>query len=410
MKLQDMMQDRREITGKIEAILQKAGEEQRALTDRDQKDLVTLRYDANQLDTQIKQRKELSNIGEFDPAALVMGHLVKRGEARQSKPTETDGAEAPKPNLARFQAEWHDWVNSKLGSPWQPKLSASDTPLFIGTGGGAESLEATVPKEVLPYLPAYFNLDSFALAGARQIYTDNTVPLYLPVLSAGSAASTYAEGSAPTESAPFAIDGFTFGGVRYSRLVKASYLALMNSTLPLQGAIQDELLASLATTFTAAITTALLNAFIGVGASCYVAKGGNDIYHALNAVLHSVPPRFARPENKWMMTRESLAAIKDQRSIAGTGQPYFDAVSGQLFGHDVVINDNLSAQVFYGDWESGCIIRKTPVMTRVFYEKYAEQDEVGFRVAQYLDQHFLCETAAPNQPLYFTDLVGGSGS
>ena len=101
MQLMDMLQDRREITGKIEAILQKAGEEQRALSDRDQKDLVALRYDANQLDTQIKQRKELSNIGEFDPVGLMTGHVFKRGEA---DPRDTPRVPSPRRGNAIQQA------------------------------------------------------------------------------------------------------------------------------------------------------------------------------------------------------------------------------------------------------------------------------------------------------------------
>ena len=60
----------------------------------------------------------------------------------------------------------------------------------------------------------------------------------------------------------------------------------------------------------------------------------------------------------------------------------------------------------YGDWQDGAIIRRTPVIVRVFYEKFAEQGEVGFRVMQWNDQHFLCELSdIPNQPLYYSVLA-----
>lgn len=65
-------------------------------------------------------------------------------------------------------------------------------------------------------MPAYYNLDSFALAGARQLNTNDTIPLVMPVVSGGAAASTYNEGAAPTQSQPFQMDSFTFHGTKYS--------------------------------------------------------------------------------------------------------------------------------------------------------------------------------------------------
>jgi HK97 family phage major capsid protein len=409
MDVREMSRARKDISEKIESIVMQAGKENRALTDRDQKDLVGLRADANELDEKIKSYEDSPNhslrkmFREGGPSMFLDGG--------QPRPTDTkNGVELKKPDMQRFQAEFHDWVNVKLGNPWQPKLSASDEPIYIGTGGGVESVGFTIPTEVLPYLPAYYNLNSFALAGAREIVTPDTIPLVLPVLSAGPATGTFAEGAMPTASQPFAADSFTFHGTKYSRLVKVSYEALMNSALPLQGAIQDEMLASIATTFTAAITTALLTALTG-NDMVLVAQGGGDVYRVLTDLLHAIPPRFDLPTNKWMLSRASLATIKDQRAST-SGVPMFDAVSGQIFGRDTVINDNLSGgQVVYGDWQDGCIIRKTPLITRVFYEAYAEQGEVGFRVAQWLDQHFLCELGdVTNQPLAYTVLGEIEGS
>ena len=178
---------------------------------------------------------------------------------------------------AQFRTEFAGWMNNVLravGSGGAPKMEATapSGAISIGSGSGLDSIGVTVPVEVLPFIPSYFNLDSFALAGASQIYTDHTRPLVKPILSAGAADSVYAEGAAPAASQPFGLSSFTFNGTKYARLVLATYEALMNSELPLQGAIFDELLASFATTFTAAVTTAMQAVLTAASASLEVGQ------------------------------------------------------------------------------------------------------------------------------------------
>jgi HK97 family phage major capsid protein len=118
-------------------------------------------------------------------------------DAGRAKPIETsNGAEVPPADMAGFKVALGDWMRGRV--------SALDTRVYQGDGAGGESIGFTVPTSVLPYLPTYFNLDSFALAGARQIFTNDTVPLVLPVIGAGAAYAKYNEGAAPTDSAPFA--------------------------------------------------------------------------------------------------------------------------------------------------------------------------------------------------------------
>jgi HK97 family phage major capsid protein len=320
----------------------------------------------------------------------------------RSRPTEprtvtVNGAPVPSVDMERF--------NMELGAFMRGGMSAVvDTPVYVGTGAGVESVGSTIPTQVLAYLSAYYNLDSFALAGARQINTDNTTPLSMPIISAGAAASTYAEGAAPANSQPFNVDSFVFNGAKYSRLVKVSDEALMNSAIPLQGAILDELTASIATSFTAAITTAMLAA-LTANSGVFVSQGANDYYKTLGSVMHAIPPRFAQPTNKWMVSRATLAKIKDQRAT-GSGVPLFDPSTNQIFQKNVVINDNLTAgQVAFGDWMNGAIIRKSPFLLLPLREAFSSSGEVGFRATQFLDQHFLCECSdIPNQPLYYTVL------
>ena len=267
-------------------------------------------------------------------------------------------------------------------------------------------------------MPSYFALDSFGNAGATQIFTPHTRPLVKPIISAGAADSVFAENAAPTTSQPFGLSSFTFNGTKYARLVLTSYESLMNSELPLQGVILDELLASMATTLTTAVTQAMFTALNAASSTLLVDSGGsNDIYSSMNGLRHAIPPRFDRPDNKWMLSRATLATIKNKRAST-SGVPMFDATSNQIFGRDYVINDNCDSIcgagfVAFGNWAEGCWIRKTPLMTRVFTELYAQNGQIGYRTMQFLDQHFLAELAGAAQPpsyqpLFYTSIGGES--
>ena len=186
-------------------------------------------------------------------------------------------------------------------------------PISVGSGSGLDSIAITIPTTILPYLASYYNLDSFGLAGATQFFTDHTRPLTKPIMSAGAPASVIAENAAATTAQPFGLSGFTFGGTKYERLVLASYEALMNSELPLQGAIFDELLATLANTLTAATTTSFVAALTGASSTLEVgaAGSGGSIYTSMIDLRHAVPPRFDLPTNKWMLSRATLAQIRN---------------------------------------------------------------------------------------------------
>jgi HK97 family phage major capsid protein len=192
----------------------------------------------------------------------------------------------------------------------------------------------------------------------------------------------------------------------------------MNSELPLQGAILDELLASLASTLTTATTTQLYAALSAASSTLEVGTGGtNDIYSSLIDLRHAVPPRFDLPANKWMLSRATLATIKNKRAST-SGVPMFDANSNQILGRDFVVNDNFDSIcgagfVVFGSWADGCWLRRTPVQTRVFLEAFAAQGQVGYRTQQWADAHFLAELAGAAQPptyqpLYYTSLAGES--
>jgi HK97 family phage major capsid protein len=379
----------------------------------------------NQKISKVEANNTILGMLNNNPGSFLNGGDAAPTQGDHQALTPTEGSF----RAAQFRTQFAGWMNKTLQAlgGLAPKMEASAPtgPVSIGSGGGEDSIGVTVPTEVLPYLPAYYNLDSFTLAGASQIFTPHTRPLVKPIISAGAADSVFAENTAPSTSQPFGLSSFTFNGTKYSRLVLASYEALMNSELPLQGVILDELLASIATTFTTALTTAMYNALTGAqaplggGNPLLVGTSGDDVYSSMTGLRHAVPPRFDLPSNKWMLSRATLAVIRNARAST-SGVPMFDPDSNQIFGRDYVINDNFDSIcgpgfVAYGDWADGMWIRKTPLFTRVFLELYAQSGQVGYRTTQYLDQHLLAElTAAAQpptfQPLFYSVLASGATS
>jgi HK97 family phage major capsid protein len=415
----ELKQNREAALVKAEAIISASERAKRALTAEETKQCDAAMAEVNSLNPQIDAIEKVNTMRSVFPNGRVLPanpgseHVE---DAHNNTLTPTEGAFKARQFRSQF-AGWMDRTIAAVGGG-APKMEAADPSgaISIGSGSGFDSIGVTVPTEVLPYLPSYYNLDSFTLAGASQINTPHTRPLVKPILSAGAAPAVYMEGSAPSVSQPFGLSSFTFGGTKYSRLVLATYESLMNSELPLQGVILDELLSTLATGFTQAITatmhTALTSASgtLGVG----IGGGGGSIYTSMIDLRHAVPPRFDSPSNKWMLSRATLAQIRNTRAST-SGVPMFDPESDTIFGRGYVINDNFdticgAGFVAYGSWADGCWIRKTPVFTRVFVERFAASGEIGFGVQQFLDSHLLAELAgAPQppsfQPLYYTSIV-----
>jgi HK97 family phage major capsid protein len=409
MNIFDLKKQRAETLEAAEQLIAKAESEKRELTDGERK----------AFDQHLAEAKELtSKITPLEESCTLRGALAKVGgpvgllsnRNADGELMRADGstlavlsAEQGRIKANQYRAEFGQWIQSTLRavSGLAPKMEASapSGPISIGSGSGLESVGSTVPLEILPYLPSYFNLDSFGLAGAKVIPTDDLAPRVVPIIAAGAPDSTYAENVAPTSSQPFGLSTFTFGSTKYSRLVLASYESLMSSAMPLQGVILDELLATLATSLTTAFTGSMYTAL--TGASSSLAVTGSDLYQQMIDLRHAVPPRFDLPDNKWMLSRATLAKIKNFRAST-SGIAMFDANSNQIFGRDFVINDNFDTSaaglVVYGSWANGAFIRKTPVVTRTFLELFANNGQIGYRTTQWADSHWLAELAGAPQP------------
>lgn len=287
-----------------------------------------------------------------------------------------------------------------IGAWMRGKISAADTPLHISQSPVSPGLSTAIPTNVLDRLSTYIQNDAFRLAGSTIYLTENTDPLVKPIISAGADADTFVEGASATESHPFQANAFTFGGTKYSRLVKVSEESLMNVAMDLPGEILAELGASVANTFTKAITTALVAALQG-NASTFVDNGA-DAYEGVLNLIAAVPPRFEDPTNCFMGSRAMRLRIQNTRTTQG--EPLLDPTTGTILGKRFVVNDNLTRLV-YGNWAAGAFVRKSPFFLLKLIEAYHTEGAVGFKATQYLDSKFLASVSAvTTQPLYFTHL------
>ena len=121
------------------------------------------------------------------------------------------------------------------------------------------------------------------------------------------------------------------------------------------------------------------------------------------------------------VSRRTLAAIR--HTLANTsGVPMFSPDGTKLFDREYVLNAYLDAAsgagvgfVAFGSFADGVWVRKTPLMTRIFTELYAQNGQIGYRTQQWCDSHFLAELAGAAQPptfqpIYYTNVSEYSGS
>jgi HK97 family phage major capsid protein len=440
MKLQEMRLEYQQHTHAAEDVFLKAASEKRDYTPDEQRQYDGHMNRANHLHSQIKEVESKNTILQFDPTAMLSGRLIKNDEA--------DPADAPAmtiiapraehPRAVAIKSNMGMWMRRAagglvgLGEHAAMDATAPSGVISVGTGSGLDSVNFAVPTEILPFLRSYLQFMPFERAGTALINTDHMRSINLPVLSAGAPPSQYAEGAGPGgSSSPMGLSGFTFGASKYSRQVLASWESLQSTEAPLQPMIIDELLASVANVVTSAATTKLYAALtappsvaISGGAPAPLQIGGTgtsstiqaDVYGQVTALRHALPDGLEAPTNAFMLSRSTLAIIRNTRAST-SGVPMFDPDQDTILGRPYVVNeffDSICGAGFitYGNWNRGAYIRRTPVITRVLQELYWANNEIGFIATQWTDVHFLAElvgAAQPPtwQPLYFTVLPTG---
>jgi len=430
-KLMEMERQQEAALANATEIRAKASAENRELTAQENDMLGGHMAMAGRVAAGIQEYKANNTIHNFDPVALMSGSLVRRGESTSEDVQHR--AQVLPPKVAKHHTDFFGWARTAAGS-LMPIMEASDPSGVIGesTGTGLYSANFATPLEVLPFEKSYIQYAPFERAGSRVIPTSHMRDVNVPVIGAGAEPDAYAEAQGPASGAagstPFALSGFTMKAYKKSRQVIADFESLMSTEYPLQPLILDELLAAIANAHTHTATTALYNALTappnvtltgGVLPPLQVGGSGvqADVYGQMTALRHSLVDGLEDPSNCWMLSRNTLAIVRNTRAST-SGVVMFDPESDTILGRPYVANEYFDSVcgagfVAYGNWNKGAFLRRTPLLTRVLQELYALNNQLGFLVSQWADNHFLAElvgaTNPPShQPIYYTILPAGS--
>jgi HK97 family phage major capsid protein len=157
------------------------------------------------------------------------------------------------------------------------------------------------------------------------------------------------------------------------------------------------------------VTASLRTSLTSAGAT--VMATGDNLEDILN-LMAAIPPVFASDSNKFMMSRRSLALVRNTRTSGDVHIPIFDPTTKQILGHDVVNNDALPAgTILYGDFYNGVYLRRAGLAFQLLLEAYREQGAIGLRFVKRADWAFFSDAATNSeaeQPLY--QLVSDLGS
>jgi HK97 family phage major capsid protein len=230
----------------------------------------------------------------------------------------------------------------------------------------------------------------------QDAWTEGRVPFIL----AGAEPSVYAEGTGPStdESASVAV-------VRLNTPKKIAFLTKpteesMEDVSGLAAALGQEGIRRVYNKASNALTADLVASLEAAGATV---AGGTDNYQDVLNMIGAVPSIFASSFNVFMMSRRSLALVRNTRA-PGSGVPMFDATTNKLAGYSVVLNDFIGdGQVIFGDFTSAVHLRRTGLHFLQLNEAYRESGKVGLRFHQRADWGFFSEVAdhtVIEQPLY----------
>lgn len=388
------------------------------------------------LNPQIESIESKNTLTQYDPVALLSGRLVKPGKPdAYDEDGPTTSTEHPKALAVKknFGAWARHAVGNLTGLGLDGEIMAANPSgvISVGTGTGLDSVNFAVPVEILPFMKSYFAFSPFEKAGSSVISTDHMRNINLPIVAAGAPPTAYNEGAGPASgtagSQPFGLSGFTMGANKKSRQVIASWESLQSTEVPMQPMIIDELLASIANALTSDATTALYNALtappnftiVGGVAPCQIGGSGvqADNYGQLTALRHSLVEGLEDPTNCWMLSRSTLATIRNTRAST-SGVVMFDPDADLILGRPYCVNEYFDSIcgagfVAYGNWKRGAWLRRTPLLTRILQELYWLNNEIGFMVSAWADNHFHAElvgAAQPPtfQPIWYTKLPTGS--
>lgn len=195
MQLFEAMQERKAVGEKIEAIVMNAGAEGRALTERDQKDLVLHRTRAAALDEHINLvRSRNTIIGAFGPGGPAA--YLRSGRAAASGSESLGAIEKKQPTMhlsGEYPDAFYDWLGSR-----GERASAA---LYEGSGpAGGFVVPSVVDQQIVPLAPGDLGVRGIATVVPTSM--DIKVPRQTAFSTAAAKAESGASSNSFTESEP----------------------------------------------------------------------------------------------------------------------------------------------------------------------------------------------------------------
>jgi HK97 family phage major capsid protein len=380
-RLQDLMKQRHDAMQKADAILAVCEKEKRNTTAVEASAVDANMALVNNLTPQIQRMQGQSTIRE--------AFGLKPGISDPENPGATVS-----PNHAK------DFPFTEIGEFLRTREPGM---LAALTEGG--DLEYVVPAyQVASFIQAYPNVDVFAQAGARIVDLDGGwIPAHIPIIVSGPDVGVIAEGSGASSD-----QSATVYVAKLDTASKYQFLSLpteeaWEDIAALGGALTQEGIRRCIFSVGKAATASLISSL--ASASATVADTG-DAYQTMLDMIGAIPQEFAASSNRWMLSRKTLAAIRNTRTTGDVGIPVFNPITNQLFGYDVVLNDAVTnGKLIFGDFNSGVYLRRAGLSFLLLNEAYRSAGKVGLRFSKRAAWAFFSDAATASeapQPLVMT--------
>jgi len=282
---------------------------------------------------------------------------------------------------------------------------ATDVPLQILQSPVDAASAAAVPTD-MAFMDATGTFDVAAALGVTEYNRPGSNPLKITIQGAATAATTYVEGTAPTESAIPTFKDVTLDGARYQNLTKISLESINNVSFNVVQAVTRALVTGQLEKQNIDFGAAL-KAACAANTHCLVDSGTNDAYYTLAALISKHPAIFQGPNNKFLLSSVDLLACLNARD--DQNRPLLDFTAGTLLGKPFVVSEDVD-RVYYGNWSFGGFRSRTPLFVSVLKELYAQSGHVGYSAYQWADWAFYASlTTLTKQPVLFSHL-GAAGA
>jgi HK97 family phage major capsid protein len=279
---------------------------------------------------------------------------------------------------------------------------ATDVPLQIQQSP-VSGAAAAVPVDVVPSIIQGINdFDIPGRLGVLDFARDTTNPLVVTMQTAAPAATTYAEGAAPTQSTPPTYATVTLAGARYANLTKYSIESRMNLGIPIVSSVLGALALGQIQSQNAAFMAAFKTAMQANSAALVDSSTDSpaDAYSFFSRLKYAQGYFYQNsPRNRYLLSPSDLQKAKNSRD--SYGRPLFDDNQDTLLGKPYVVHPDAD-RVYYGDFSVSVCRSRTPLYIQALLELYSQAGLIGVQSYQFADWKFF---APPTfQPIVFGNL------